>query len=158
MSDVDGPWMKTVTVQDMTDRDLEAARSASIGVTYDGESVPQLVEAVRQATGLETYSAVCDRALRVELAAAIDNDDLSVTRSDYDIKTTIPPRGWVDANTPLDCDDPATQRVDDVPHPIFTSTPSVVDALADEAVAEGYADSKRSLIVVGLERLSGHSE
>jgi hypothetical protein len=158
MSDVDGPWMATVTVRDMTDRDLEATRNASIGVTYDGEYIPQLVEAVRQATGLDTYSAVCDRALRVELAAAIDNDDLSVTRSDYDIKTTIPPRGWVEANTPLNCDDPATVRVDDVPHPIFASTPPVVDALADEAVAEGYAASKRSLIVAGLERLCGDTE
>jgi hypothetical protein len=158
MSDVDGPWMATVTVQDMTDRDLEAARSASIGVTYDSQYVPQLVELLREATELDTYSAVCDRALRVELAAAIDNDNLSVTRTDYDIKTTIPPRGWVEANTPLDCDDPATQEVGDVPHPIFASTPPVIDALADEAVAEGYAASKRSLIVAGLERLCGHSE
>lgn len=154
MTDITDPWAADATVMEMTDTDLQAARNESIGVTYEGDYVPRLVASLHRLQDLD-ISAICDRALRIELAAAIDNYDVTFSRGDYDVAMTLPQTGWTADNTPL-TDAMVVGTADiEVPDVIYASTPTVVAEMATEAVAQEAYESKRSIIVAGLERQCG---
>jgi len=147
------PWAGDATVHDMTDTDLQAGRTASIGISYNNETVPRMVETLRVSQGLETLSVAADRALRIELAYAIDHYEVQFTRDEYDIGVLIPPIGWVDDHMTIY--DKEVETVEDISHPIFCTTPQVLDKMVEAAVEEGAYQTKKGTVIAGLRRQCG---
>ena len=87
-----------------------------------------------------------DRAIRIYLAHLIDEGELSVDRTDYEIGILIPPEGWVEEHI----DPPMCDPVDDVDcdgEIISISVPPAVNEMIDEADEQGVVESKSKLVI-----------
>jgi hypothetical protein len=147
-----------IDVRDMTHVDLDESRTrtSKLSTTQNGgERVHRLVETVRQHEGLEAASAAVDRALRVELAAALDSHTLPVTREQYDVAYLIPPQGWIGRRTFSEVELVAEGDVDTEGRWVSYSTAPTVYEMAQEVVDESLYESVTAMAVRGLERLLG---
>lgn len=172
--DVDDPWAGDVDVTEMTAIDLEASREWSTKVSDPDRELHRLVATYCEHSGLDDWSMVCDRALRVELAYAIDAFEVSFSREDFDVRSTIPPLGWVEdscnesstetaSEGSRELDEQAFERVSLVDASevggedrwIGFSSPHVVKDMADRAQEEGAYESLTEMVRAGCERLLG---
>lgn len=155
ISTVDRDWRSGVGVRDLTDTDLQSSRNESMAVSDSTGETHVLIETLKRAQNMDTWSAVCDRALRFELAHAIDNYDVSFDRSDFDVQYTIPPVGWVEDQEPLDAKLVPPPEVDTDDRVIHFSTAPVVAEMTVEAVEEGSYETQKSVVEHGLRRQLG---
>lgn len=152
---VDDPWAKDVEVHYLTDTDLQASRNMGTMVSDQDRELHRLVETLRQHEELSNWSEACDRALRVELSHAIDNERVTFRREDYDVAYTIPPTIWLEQvfpEVPLvpECD------VDTSDPAIGFSTPTVCHEMAKEAIEDGSYNLLTEIVQSGAERLLGY--
>jgi hypothetical protein len=158
--DVTEPWMVD-DVRKLTDTDLEAKRYAR-GVLYGAdETVPRLIATALDAEGLSERPVVIDRALRVEVAALIDNRELPFTRDDYDVAYTIPPASWVQRQSFPERELVTVERaremgIDVERQRYHYSTAEVVHEMIEAGIDAGVIDSHAAVARDGLRRLVGH--
>lgn len=162
------PWREGVDVTELTDRDLQQPRNVSKALSDSSGTYRRKVEALADVSGLD-YSQLLDRAVRVELAHAIDTYRVSFARDDFDVAYTIPPVGWVpqhdttSQNDHTDADDERADRCTYDPslpaEPTIESrllnytVPPVVKAMMEAAVEEGVYESETALAKAGIDRL-----
>jgi len=175
--EVTGPWEGGVDVTEMTDTDIQASRTEGMAVIDPDGYIRRLIETYRRASDLSSQSAVCDRALRVELAHAIDSYDVTFSREDFDlthsqrdvseiadtlrvsdnVAYTIPPVGWVGDHED-DWEEVEILSEDEVElgdrRVSFTTAPVVHD-MAKEATELGEYRLIKDVLIAGLERLLG---
>lgn len=156
-TDVTNPWTDGVGVRDLTDTDLEASRVKSTRVSDPEYELHRFVETLRRHWGLDNWSQTIDRAVRVELAHAIDFYGVSFSRGDFDVAYTIPPLGYVDdvEYSRLDLVDESAVDTDD--RTIGASVPPVVFAMMQAALAEGYAETLSGFVKQAVRRQCGHN-
>lgn len=163
MEDIDEPWSADATITDLTDTDLQAARNAYSEVSDPTRELHQLVGTLLAQCELEDASALCDRALRIEVAYAIDNNVVSFvrlgyvpfTRSDYDVAYMIPPKGWVQNHEFPERELVSQSEVEDMDRTIGFSTTPTVKQMAKQAVEYGAYETISKLVIAGLRRMAG---
>lgn len=157
MSDaVDEPWASDADIMDLTDTDIEAKRTMHTKISDTSGELHRLVETLRRHEGLDARSATCDRALRVELAHAIDERIVTFDRDTYDVAYTIPPAGWLQQRVFSEVALVDEDDVDIDSRAIGFTTPDVVHSMAREAIDNDDAYGTLSEIVMdGTKRLLG---
>jgi hypothetical protein len=156
--DVDEPWASDADIMDLTDTDIEAKRTMHTKISDTSGELHRLVETLRRHEGLDARSATCDRALRVELAHAIDNHLVTFDRDTHDVAYTIPPAGWLQQRvfSEVTLLDEGEMNVDT--RAIGFTTPDVVHDMARDAVDNDEAYETLSEIVMnGTKRLLGRT-
>jgi hypothetical protein len=150
--DITAPWASEATVHDMTDTDLQAGKNKTVSVSFVDEPVPAMVATLQREQRLSSVSEVGDRALRIELAWAIDNYEVQFSREDYDIGVLIPPTGWV--NNEMSTYD--TELVDDhdidEEGPLHMTTPPVLHEMCVQAVEDDDYPKISAVVIRGLQR------
>lgn len=155
MSDVSDLWQTDVDIRELTDSDLEAARNKYTRISDAGRNLHNLLATVIDEYSLDNRSEAADCALRIELAAAIDDYDVLFSHDDYDIAYTIPPVGWVgdqefETVSLVDADD-----VDSDERAVGFSTAPVVFEMAQDAIQQGSYDNLSDIVACGLRRMLG---
>lgn len=148
--DVFDPWRRGVDVSDLTDTDLTATRTAPLAVSDPDGEYHRKAAALRTEQSLENDSAVCDRAVRIEIAHAIDNYVVEFSRDDFDVAYTIPPVGWVRQMETYPVEIPTDMTVED--RQINMTTAPVVKSMIEAAVEEGPYETKSAIVQHGLDR------
>ena len=150
--DITAPWASEATVHDMTDTDLQAGRHKTVSVSFQKEPVPSMVATLQREQELSSPSEVGDRALRIELAWAIDNFEVQFSREDYDIGVLIPLTGWV--NNELSTYD--TELVDDhdidEEGPLYVTTAGVLHEMCRRAFEDDDYPKISAVVISGLQR------
>lgn len=156
MSDgVSEPWAGDADVTDLTDVDLQASRSFNTKVSDSSHELHRLVETLRREQGLDDWSQTVDRAIRIEVACAIDARDVTFTRDDYDVAFTIPPAVWAEKQIFSEVELVDEDDVDTSERAIGFSTPEVVKEMVDDAIDEGAYDSITDMVRSGVNRMLG---
>ncbi len=150
---VTDPWQRDVAVTDLTDTDLTATRTAPLAVSDPDGEYHRKAEALVNAQLLDEYSAICDRAARIELAYAIDNYVVEFSRDDFDVAYTIPPVGWVEDMETYDVSIPTEMAVEE--RQINMTTAPVVESMVEAAVEEDAYETKSAVVQRGLDRQLG---
>jgi hypothetical protein len=141
-------------VMSYTDTDLLLARNWSTRF-YDSENTLQpLIRTVMAEYPVESESEAMDMALRVAIAKAIDDKITVIDRQQFDVKYSIPPRGWVDRQR-FDVDDIVTVPPDEQSKYLATSAPPVCEEMCHALRDEGVFDSLTDIERYGLEILTG---
>jgi len=156
MEDVTEPWQSGVDIMSLTDTDLESPRNKSTRIANSSRELHRMVETLARAQDLD-WSATCDRALRIELAHAIDNYEVSFTHEEYDVAYTIPPISWIDDHEPVDGALVDSTDVADEDRTIGFSTAEVVFEMAQQAIHEGAYESLTDVVTSGIERQLGQN-
>lgn len=157
--DVTEPWWVD-DVRKLTNTDLEAKRYAR-GVLYGSdEMVPRLIATALDAEGLSERPVVIDRALRIEVAALLDDRRLPFTREEYDVAYTIPPMSWVTRQSfpkreLVNLERARELGVDIEKKRYQYSTAEVVHEMIETGIDAGVIESHAGLARDGLRRLVG---
>jgi len=151
------PWRASVDVTQLTDTDLEASRRGSLGLSDSAGRLQSICDPLLDTEYFETISEIGDCGLRVGVADVIDDHRTTVTREDFDVAYTIPPEGWVAANTPLLADPPTIKRSEEY-EKYTISTPEVVIEMARAIAQEGAARDMNTIMKVGIWMIAGAGE
>jgi len=141
-----------------TDADLEQSRTKYTRIANGNRDLHALLHTLRRREGLDNVSKTLDRALRVELAHAIDNYDVTFEHEDWGVRYLIPPVTWLHeqdygTQSPVDLQDPPEN--DEYDRTIgFTTTPIVFE-MAQAAIDEGAYDSLSNIVEAGIRRMLG---
>jgi hypothetical protein len=150
--DIVAPWASEATVHDMTDTDLQAGRNKTVGVSFEEEPVPSMVATLRREQALSSASEVGDRALRIELAWAIDNYEVQFSREDYDIGVLIPPTGWVNNEMPTYTGELIDDHEIDEEQQLYATTVDVLHEMCKRAVEDDDYPKITAVVIRGLQR------
>jgi len=141
-------------VMSYTDTDLLLARNWSTRF-YDADNMLQpLIRTVMAEYPVESESEAMDMALRVAIAKTIDDKITVIDRKQFDVKYSIPPRGWVDRQR-FTVDTIVTVPADEQTAYLATSGPPVCKEMCHALCDEGVFDSLTDIERYGLEILCG---
>jgi hypothetical protein len=142
-------------VMSYTDTDLLLARNWSTRF-HDADNMLQpLIRTVMAEYPVTTESEAMDMALRVGIAKAIDDKITVIDRKQFDIKYSIPPRGWVDRQR-FSVDAIVTVPPDEQSEYLSMSGPPVCKEMCHALCDEGVFNSITDIEQFGLEILIGH--
>lgn len=150
--DITAPWASEATVHDMSDTDLQAGRHKTVGVSFEEEPVPAMVATLQREQRLSSVSEVGDRALRIELAWAIDNYEVQFSREDYDIGVLIPPTGWANNEMATYEGEMVDDHEIDEEGPLYVTTAGVLHEMCRQAVEDGDYPKISAVVISGLQR------
>jgi Arc/MetJ-type ribon-helix-helix transcriptional regulator len=153
---VDEPWRSGVKVTELTNTDLVDSRNAPVTFSDSKREYRHDITALANSQNINK-SAAADRAIRVELAAAIDNGRVPFSREDFNIAYMIPPKRWVrEKLSTYDAKIPRSEEIDtEQRHINVTTTPTVKQMMEAAVEAESY-ESKSDIIKNGINRYLEH--
>lgn len=155
MDDVAQQWAGDPDVTEMTDTDLTASRRENQNISDTSRYLHRLAETVMAVNEYPDISWTLDTAIRIELARLIDNDEVSFGRDDFDIKFTIPQKGWLSQQ---DYDEALLKEEDELENTernLYFSLPPTVEDMAKRVVFEDKYETITAVVVSGLEVLAG---
>jgi hypothetical protein len=151
------PWASEAGVLDLSDADLEASRSKNTRVSDPDRDMHLMIGAIVRETGLNRSQAI-DRALRVGLAALIDNRAVPFDRDTFDVAYSIPPASWLTQQTFRTLDLPTNEElpesIDNSDPGLGYSTSSVVHEMAKRA-ADETGETVSGIAIRGARILTG---
>lgn len=149
------PWAAGTDVTDLSHTDLTSTRTSNSKVSDPSRELHRLVETLRRQQDLPSASETIDRALRVELAWALDQGNVPFTRADVGILYLVPPQGWV---ADQDFEDIPLVDPEDVPdngRSISFSTAPTCFEMAQAAIDEAEYENLTDVVRHGVERMLG---
>ncbi|WP_229109763.1 hypothetical protein [Halapricum desulfuricans] len=117
---------------------------------YDGE-IRSLAQAFIRCEDLTTLSEAIDRALRIEVAAVLDQADMPLARTKFDVAYTIPPENWVAENTPQ-CTVDSIELVEGSDKHINAATAPVVHTILKAIIERTEYEQFDEVVRAGLHR------
>ncbi len=139
-------------VTSYTDTDLTYSRSWSTRLYDPTGEFREKAKGIRDHYELEYISEAIDFATRVGIAALIDSTDAMISRDNFDVNYTIPPRGWVTTNVRGNIE--YTEESNDDEY-IQVSMPPVCREMAEQMIEDGTVETKRELMMHGIDLLVG---
>jgi hypothetical protein len=137
-----------------TDTDLLLARNWSTRFHDADNTLQPLIRTVMAEYPVAIESEAMDMALRVGIAKVIDDKITVIDRQQFDIKYSIPPRGWVDRQR-FTVDAIVTVPPEEQSKYLAMSGPPVCKEMCHALRDEGVFDSITDIEQYGLEILTG---
>ena len=154
MDDIAAIWDDTDPddVMAYTDTDLTFSRNWSTRFYDPTGEYRNKARGIQDHWELADLSETLDFATRIAVAELIDSAEAYISRDEYDVSYTIPPRGWVQTNVRGSVEYDETDTDDQY---IQISIPPVCRDMVEDIIDQGLFDSKKDVIKHGIDLLVG---
>ena len=154
MDDIADIWDETPPndVTSYTDTDLTFSRNWSSRLYDPTGEYRNKGLGIQDQWDLPDLSASLDFASRIGLAKLIDDAEAYISRDEYDVAYTIPPRGWVNREIRRTAEYDSVNQSEEY---IQVSMPPVCKEMIEDVIEQGLFESKKEFIQYGIDILVG---
>lgn len=134
-----------------TDTDLTFSRNWSTRLYDPTGEYRNKALAIQNKWDLEDLSATLDFATRIALAKMIDDNEIPINRDQFNIRYTIPPRGWI--RHEIGCSLSVSKEEHDDEY-IQISMPPVCKEMVEATIDDGLFENKKEVMQYGVDLLT----